>query len=133
MIALAFRPNRIKNRDLWDIAWLKQQGMELPIALVSPKIADHRRSVEEFTTMLQARVASLKDDPAVRTAFTAEMRRFLPSRVVAETVGKEAYWTYLVELVQGEAVRTMGAAAGERAPVHEKAPQDHAEGSRILG
>jgi len=24
VIALAFRENRIKNRDLWDIAWLVQ-------------------------------------------------------------------------------------------------------------
>lgn len=26
VIALAFRGGRIKNRDLWDIAWLRQQG-----------------------------------------------------------------------------------------------------------
>ena len=31
IIALAFRENRIKNRDLWDIAWLRQQGVELPV------------------------------------------------------------------------------------------------------
>ena len=30
VIALAFRPNRIKNRDLWDMAWLKQQGISCP-------------------------------------------------------------------------------------------------------
>ena len=28
IVALALRPNRIKNRDLWDIVWLKQQGIE---------------------------------------------------------------------------------------------------------
>ena len=28
-LALAFRPNRIKNRDLWDIVWLKQQGIDI--------------------------------------------------------------------------------------------------------
>ena len=26
MVAFALRPNRIKNRDLWDICWLKQQN-----------------------------------------------------------------------------------------------------------
>jgi hypothetical protein len=34
IIAIAFRDNRIKNRDLWDIAWLTQQGVELPAHLV---------------------------------------------------------------------------------------------------
>ena len=34
MIALAFRENRVKNRDLWDIAWLVQQGVVLPAHLI---------------------------------------------------------------------------------------------------
>jgi hypothetical protein len=34
IIAPAFRENRIKNRDLWDIAWLVQQGVELPEKLI---------------------------------------------------------------------------------------------------
>ena len=34
MVALAFRENRIKNRDLCDIAWLVQQGVALPAALI---------------------------------------------------------------------------------------------------
>ena len=30
VVAFAFRENRIKNRDLWDMVWLVQQGIELP-------------------------------------------------------------------------------------------------------
>ena len=37
LIALAFRENRVKNRDLWDIAWLVQQGVEFPAALIPVK------------------------------------------------------------------------------------------------
>lgn len=39
VIAIAFRGNRIKNRDLWDIAWLIQQGIEPPVELIPAKFA----------------------------------------------------------------------------------------------
>src|SRR5690606_18096548 len=42
IIALAFRENRIKNRDLWDITWLVQQGEALPGELIPRKVRDHR-------------------------------------------------------------------------------------------
>ena len=62
VIALAFRENRIKNRDLWDIAWLTQQEM--------------------------------------RKEFLKEMRRFLPSATVRDTIEKEAFWIYLTQRVE---------------------------------
>ena len=102
IIALAFRPNRLKNRDLWDIAWLKQQGVELPAALIPLKIADHRQTPAVFTSELQSRLAALKTDPALRAAFVAEMQRFLPARLAAETVSREPYWTFLVHLLEDE-------------------------------
>jgi predicted nucleotidyltransferase component of viral defense system len=109
IIALAFRPNRIKNRDLWDIAWLKQQGIELPLALVPAKISDHRHTVAEFRSQLEARLSALKADPAVRRDFVKEMQRFLPAATVRETVEQESYWGYLTELVRSEGTRAMTA------------------------
>lgn len=114
MVALAFRPNRIKNRDLWDIVWLKQQGIEMPLALISPKIADHRRLVPEFTALLRERLALLNDDPEVRLGFVNEMRRFLPAQVVAGTVEKEEFWRYLADLVQGEGKLAIAAAESKK-------------------
>ena len=110
MIALAFRPNRIKNRDLWDIGWLKQQGIELPAALIPKKIEDHRRSAKEFTFLLRARTAHLRDGAAARTAFLHEIRRFLPVQMVAETAEKETYWAYLSEVIRGEGAIAIKAA-----------------------
>lgn len=107
IIALAFRPNRIKNRDLWDIAWLKQQGIELPLALVPAKITDHRHTVAEFRSQLKGRLSALKADPAVRRDFVKEMQRFLPAATVRETVEQETYWGYLTELVRSEGARAM--------------------------
>jgi predicted nucleotidyltransferase component of viral defense system len=107
VIALAFRPNRIKNRDLWDIAWLKQQGIELPLALVPAKINDHHHTVAEFRSQLEARLSALNADPAVRRDFVKEMQRFLPAATVRETVEQESYWDYLTELVRSEGSRAM--------------------------
>ena len=107
IIALAFRPNRIKNRDLWDIAWLKQQGIELPLALVLAKVSDHRHTVAEFRSQLKGRLSALKADPAVRRDFVKEMQRFLPAATVKETVEQETYWEYLTELLRSEGARAM--------------------------
>lgn len=107
IIALALRPNRIKNRDLWDIAWLKHQGIELPLALVPAKITDHRHTVAEFRSQLEARLSALRADPAIRRDFVKEMQRFLPAATVRETVEKEPYWEYLTDLVRSECARAM--------------------------
>lgn len=107
IIALALRPNRIKNRDLWDIAWLKHQGIELPLALVPAKITDYRHTVAEFRSQLEARLSALRADPAIRRDFVKEMQRFLPAATVRETVEKEPYWEYLTDLVRSECARAM--------------------------
>lgn len=109
IIALAFRENRIKNRDLWDIGWLTQQGIELPARLIPIKIRDHQRENGEFVTMLTGRTASLKTEPAMRENFMKEMRRFLPAATVRDTIEKEAYWSYLVELVEDLGKKAMAA------------------------
>ena len=102
MVALALRPNRIKNRDLWDIGWLKQQSVSLPLELVARKVLDHRRTVAVFLTLLNDRVHQIQTSPGIRTAFIDEMRRFLPPRVIMETVEKEDFWAYLTQLIREE-------------------------------
>jgi predicted nucleotidyltransferase component of viral defense system len=105
MLALAFRPNRIKNRDLWDIAWLKQQEVKLPLAIMPQKVADYRQKPETFSAALRDRTGLMKSDPSMRVEFVKEMQRFLPSRVVSETVEKTDFWEYLTHLVREEATR----------------------------
>jgi predicted nucleotidyltransferase component of viral defense system len=99
LIALAFRENRIKNRDLWDIAWLAQQGVELPLQLIPLKIRDHKRKQGDFMASLAARLTALRRQPDTRARFMTEMRRFLPAATVRDTIEKEPYWTYLTQVV----------------------------------
>ena len=96
MIALALRLGRIKNRDLWDLMWLRQQGVTLPMDLIPAKISDHRRSVDDYVLRLQDRLEQLTGMPGTREDFLREMRRFLPADIVLETVENLAFWNFLV-------------------------------------
>ncbi|MCK5404159.1 MAG: nucleotidyl transferase AbiEii/AbiGii toxin family protein [Desulfobulbaceae bacterium] len=102
LVALAFRANRLKNRDLWDIVWLKQQGIDLPLDLIPKKILDRHRSTAEFLALLNERKNQLQRDPVLHQDFIREMRRFLPMQIVEETIENEAFWDYLTGLVCAE-------------------------------
>jgi hypothetical protein len=103
MIALAFRENRVKNRDLWDMAWLVQQGVALPAQLIPLKIQDHQRTKDEFTQFVEGRLKALKADPKLRNEFIGEMRRFLPAATVRSTLENPAYWDFLNQTLREQA------------------------------
>lgn len=109
MIALAFRENRIKNRDLWDIAWLIQRGVELPGNLIPLKIHDHQRSEAEFSDLIRSRLRSLRSEPLLRLDFIKEISRFLPATAVRGTIEKETYWGYLIQMLDEQASAAIAA------------------------
>lgn len=115
LVALALRPNRLKHRDLWDISWLRQQNVDLPLELIPNKIADHNRTTQEFLELLEARRRHLLDDATLRLEFINEISRFLPPAVVAETVEQEAFWDYLANLVSTECGQVTRYLSGEAA------------------
>ena len=82
-LALGLRDNRIKNRNLWDIAWLTQQGVEAADDILGKKLTDHGVSVGDYILRMESRVGSLTAEAAVREDFIAEMKRFLPTRLSA--------------------------------------------------
>ena len=94
-IALAFRPNRIKNRDLWDIAWLERQGVALNADFIDYKIVDHHITTSVFLESLTARIGIIGADPSIREDFRDEMRRFLPAGPIVDTALSDDYWRYL--------------------------------------
>ena len=109
VVALALRENRIKNRDLWDIGWLTQQGVELPLPLIPLKIYDHKCGKAGFIAALKDRLATLRGRPDTRADFIKEMRRFLPPAAVRDTIEKEQYWSYLAQVVTELGQRAMAA------------------------
>lgn len=99
LVAFALRPNRIKHRDVWDMAWLHQQSVKLPMDLVPAKLRDHHCEPAQFLRLLDARRQSLQTDAGLAAEFRQEMRRFLPAELVARTVGQAAFWNFLVGLM----------------------------------
>lgn len=100
IVAFALRPNRIKNRDLWDMVWLRQQGITPALELVGSKLRDHQCEVQVFMTLFKERVDLLLSDPSVATDFRKEMSRFLPADLVLRTVNDPTFWTSLVTHVR---------------------------------
>jgi predicted nucleotidyltransferase component of viral defense system len=109
IIALAFRENRIKNRDLWDIAWLVQRGVEFAAKLIPLKVREHQRDETEFSDLLQTRVQDLRIQPEMRRDFIHEMRRFLPAATVRGTIEQETYWQYLIQLLDEQTMLAIDA------------------------
>ena len=109
MVAFAFRENRIKNRDLWDILWLVQQGIELPRELIPAKLEDHHRHKNAFINNLEERLTTLKNEPEFHTDFIKEMRRFLPANAVRDTIGQPSYWLVLCGVMEEQCKKALTA------------------------
>ena len=48
LLTFALRPNRLKHRDLWDIVWLHQQGLQPRFGLIANKLQDRMLTPEYF-------------------------------------------------------------------------------------
>ncbi|MGL6241862.1 nucleotidyl transferase AbiEii/AbiGii toxin family protein [Pseudomonas sp.] len=112
IVAFALRPNRIKNRDLWDMVWLRQQGVTPQLHLIGKKLNDHHCEQKEFLKLFKERSELLDADPKVVLEFRKEMSRFLPGELVAQTVNEPAFWTFLVGHIRELYVTTEKALTG---------------------
>ena len=100
LVAFALRPNRLKNRDLWDIAWLHQQQIKPALNLIKNKLNDHHAQTDAYLNSFAERSASLNKDLEIAKEFRKEMARFLPNETVKETVNSEKFWEYLSNLLE---------------------------------
>lgn len=106
LVAFALRPNRVKFRDVWDLVWLHQQGVTLPIDLVPAKLKDHQCPQSQFLQVLDARRLALQNDAAMANGFRQEMRRFLPADLVSRTVDQPPFWGALTVLIDDLCAQT---------------------------
>lgn len=118
LVAFALRPNRLKNRDLWDIAWLHQQQIKPALDLIKNKLNDHHAETSAYLNALAERTASLHEDLEIAKEFRKEMARFLPNETVKETVNSEKFWEYLSNLMAGYHQRLIQTLEGQ-----EKSPR----------
>ncbi len=98
LIALAYRARRIKPRDIWDIVWITQRGINLSKRLAEQKLVARQKQTEEFRQALAVQLAKLMSEDEVSNDFNMEMSRFIPRQIKERTLDNPEYWGY----VQGE-------------------------------
>jgi len=116
LVAFALRPNRLKNRDLWDIAWLHQQKFKPALDLIPNKLGDHHAEPNAYLKAFSERTSSLKKDPEIAKEFRKEMERFLPNETVKETVNSDKFWEYLGNLIENYDQQVIQALKGHGQP-----------------
>ena len=97
LIAFARRPNRVKNRDLWDIHWLSQRGVQANGNLLRQKLADRRISESDFLLQCRQRLSAIQGRQA---DFLFEMKRFLLPSAFTLQFTSEMWWQYLLNLLE---------------------------------
>lgn len=98
LIALAYRARRIKPRDIWDIVWIKQRGIDLSKILVEKKLSARHKQIDDFQQALFTALTKLTLEEEVHNDFNMEMSRFIPKHIKERTLDNAEYWAY----VQGE-------------------------------
>jgi hypothetical protein len=104
-VALAFRPNRIQYRDLWDILWLNRAGVDLDGVLVRQKLEDRQRQPQAFMTALNDRIDDLQTETKHPRTFHKEMHRFLPASTVRDALQHPEFWSVLMLNLQEQVER----------------------------
>lgn len=95
LIALAYRARRIKPRDIWDIVWIKQRGIDLSKLLVEKKLTARQKQTEDFRQALSVQLGKLMSEDEVRNDFNMEMSRFIPKQIQQRTLDNPDYWPYV--------------------------------------
>lgn len=112
LIAVAYRARRIKPRDIWDIVWIKQRGVDLSKDLVEKKLAARNKQTDDFRAALALQMTKLQQDDEVRDDFNMEMSRFIPKQIKERTLDNPEYWAY----VQAEISAIASALLNDSAP-----------------
>lgn len=99
LLAFAFRPNRLKYRDLWDMLWLHQQSIKPRLILLSQKVQDHKHTLKHFLELFEERKKLLLSTPQIGNEFKKEMQRFLPTQQNS-VLEQENLWTFVMYLIE---------------------------------
>jgi predicted nucleotidyltransferase component of viral defense system len=95
LIALAYRARRIKPRDIWDIIWIKQRGIDLSKILVEKKLNARHKHTDDFRQALSTALTKLMSEEEVHNDFNMEMSRFIPKQIKERTLDNPEYWAYV--------------------------------------
>ncbi len=100
LLAFAFRPNRIKYRDLWDILWLAGHNVQPSFELIPKKLQDRNIALQDFFDAFAQRLHQLEHDTAIADNFVGEMSRFLSQEQLKVAMMQDQMLQAIVRLMQ---------------------------------
>lgn len=88
----------IRNRDIWDLRWLKQQGAQINIEFILNKIANYKVNgyQEKLNKMIERMSEIVHGKP-----FIDEMSRFIPLDILERTLYKANFLDHLANENKG--------------------------------
>ncbi|MDP1930058.1 MAG: nucleotidyl transferase AbiEii/AbiGii toxin family protein [Gammaproteobacteria bacterium] len=98
LVSLVNTTGYVRNRDIWDLRWLKQQGAELRTDWVTNKIRDYR--IDDYPGKL-ARMIERLPEIIEGEVFQREILRFVPQEVAERTLKKPKFNQFLTTEVSG--------------------------------
>jgi predicted nucleotidyltransferase component of viral defense system len=98
LIAFPASTKHIRHRDIWDLAWLNQQGATINIDFIERKIEDY--GIPDFIGLLEDAITRLPGIIASKP-FQDQMERFIDSVTMTKTLKNPAFLKYLETTVGG--------------------------------
>jgi len=92
LISLVNTTRYVRNRDIWDLRWLKQQGAVINFEFILSKIKDYK--IKDYVIKLDKMINRI-DEIIKGKDFYSEMSRFVPSDVQERTLEKEKFKDFL--------------------------------------
>ena len=88
--------NRIRYRDIWDIAWLTLQNVPSNHELVAARVEEF--GMTDYGDRVE-RMCMLLTEPTTQERFSAEMGRFLPRSAMVQTMDRPDFISFVVKRV----------------------------------
>jgi predicted nucleotidyltransferase component of viral defense system len=97
LIAFPSSVKHIRHRDIWDLAWLTQQGASINIDFIEKKVGDY--GIQDFPALLESAITRLPEIINGK-AFQDQMRRFIDAETTAKTLSNPQFLQYLEKTVK---------------------------------
>lgn len=92
---------KIKPRDLWDTAFLKQRcDIAASCGYVRLKLTERHIAEEYFLSEFAVRIRHMEGNSKLKSEFEQQMTRFLPMNIYQRTVLNDRFWASLINTQQ---------------------------------
>jgi predicted nucleotidyltransferase component of viral defense system len=98
LIAFAFRPNRIKYRDVWDILWLHQLSVKPQLNYLLDKVEVREKTKQDLLDSFHERTALFAEKEVLMSEYKNEMFRFLPKKIIEPIFNQTNYRQSIIDV-----------------------------------